>query len=163
MLLLYGATLHYLTLGPPGVPYSRQLQVLPVAWADLGGQVDRIATRMRTTEATEPLVVGMNRYMLASELAFYAHDPVGAAGNTTSQHLFGPSGLMYERWFPSHLQEGRTLLLVALDAAELDDARLLAHVGALGPLQSGVVRRNGRVVGEYFYRTATGYRSADAH
>jgi dolichol-phosphate mannosyltransferase len=159
MLLLYGATLHYLTLGPPGVPYSRQLQVLPVAWGDLGAQVDRIAGQMRATEAAEPLVVGMNRYMLASELAFYAHDPARAAQHTASQHLFGPSGLMYEQWFPARLQEGRTLLLVALDARELDDARLLGHADSLGPLRSGVVRRNGQVIGAYYYRAATGYRS----
>lgn len=159
MLLAYGATLHYLTLGPPGVPYSGQLQALPVAWADLGTQVDRVAVQMRTAEAAEPLVVGMNRYMLASELAFYAHDPVHAAQNTASQHLFGASGLMYEQWFPGRLQEGRTLLLVALDARELEDARLVGHVDSLGPLHSGVVRRNGRAVGEYFYRTAAGYRS----
>lgn len=102
----------------------------------------------------------MNRYMLASELVFYAGDPVHAAHNTASQHLFGPSGLMYEQWFPSPQQEGRTLLLVALEAAELDDARLRLHVSSLGPLCSGVLRRNGRIVGEYFYRTASGYRSA---
>ncbi len=160
VLLLCGATLHYLTLGPPGVPYSRQLQALPVAWSDLGRQVDAVRAQMPTPAgAAAPLVVGMNRYMIASELAFYAGDPVHAAQNTASQHLFGPSGLMYEQWFPSPLQEGRTLLLVALEAAELNDARLSPHVGALGPLRSGVLRRNGRIVGTYFYRTASGYRS----
>ena len=102
--------------------------VLPVAWDDLGTQVEDIAARMRSRDGTAPLVVGMNRYMLASELAFYARDPGHAVRNTTSQHLFGPSGLMYEQWFPSRLQEGRTLLLVALDAPELADARLLPQV-----------------------------------
>jgi dolichol-phosphate mannosyltransferase len=161
VLLLYGATLHYLTLGPPGVPYSGQLQALPVAWSDLGPQVDAMRAQMISpSEPAGPLVVGMNRYMLASELAFYARDPVRAAQNTASQHLFGPSGLMYEQWFPGARQEGRTLLLVALEAAELDDARLGTHVSSLGPLRSGVLRRNGRIVGEYFYRTAAGYRSA---
>jgi dolichol-phosphate mannosyltransferase len=159
LLLLYGAILHYLTLGPPQLPYSRQMLVLPVAWDDLGIQVEGIAARMRSRDGTAPLVVGMNRYMLASELAFYAHDPGRAVRNTTSQHLFGPSGLMYERWFPSRLQEGRTLLLVALDAPELAEARLLPQVATLGPVQSGVVRHNGRVISAYFYREAAGYRS----
>jgi dolichol-phosphate mannosyltransferase len=159
MLLLYGATLHYLTLGPPGLAYSRQMLALPVAWRDLGAQVDGIAAGMRTAGGAGPLVVGMNRYMLASELAFYAHDPARAAQNTTSQNLFGPSGLMYEQWFPNDQQDGRTLLLVALEAPELDEARLRPYVGSLGPLQSGLVRRNGRVISAYFYREAAGYHS----
>lgn len=160
VLLLFGATLHYLTLGPPGVPYSGQLQALPVAWSDLGAQVDRLRAQIPTPTGTAgPLVVGMNRYMLASELAFYARDPVHAAQNTASQHLFGPSGLMYEQWFPRSLQEGRTLLLVALEPAELADARLSPQVSSLGPLRSAALRRNGRIVGEYYYRTAAGYRS----
>ena len=73
VLLLYGATLHYLTLGLPGIPYSGQLQALPVAWSELGAQVERVRAQMPVTPgAADPLVVGMNRYMLASELAFYA-------------------------------------------------------------------------------------------
>lgn len=160
VLLLYGATLHYLTLGLPGIPYSRQLQALPVAWSELGAQVDHLRAQIPTPSGTgAPLVVGMNRYMLASELAFYAADPVHAAQNTASQHLFGPSGLMYEQWFPRPRQQGRTLLLVALEPAELADARLSPQVSALGPLHSGELRRNGRFVGEYYYRTATGYRA----
>jgi dolichol-phosphate mannosyltransferase len=159
MLLIYGATLHYLTLGPAGLPYSRQMLVLPVAWRDLGTQVDAIATRLRSADGPDPLVVGLNRYMLSSELAFYARDPARAAQDTASQNLFGLSGLMYERWFPGAEQDGRTLLLVALNPTELADARLRPYATSLGELKAGVLRRNGRVVSEYFYREAAGYRS----
>ena len=106
-----------------------------------------------------PLVVAANRYMLASELAFYSRDPARSAHNTASQNLFGLSGLMYERWFPPAAQAGRSLLLVALVAAELDDARLAPYVTTLGPLQTGTLQRNGRIAGAYYYRTATGYRA----
>ncbi len=157
-LVAYGALLHYLTLGPPQLPYSHDLRVLPVAWRDLGGQVDALAREVQETSGASPLVVGMNRYTLASELAFYADDPRRAALTTTSQHLFGPSGLMYEQWFPNKAQVGRTLLLVALDAPELDDGRLSAHVAALGPVQEGPIRHNGRIIGQYFYRVARDYR-----
>ncbi len=157
VLIGYAATLHYLTLGLPRVPYSGQLTALPVAWSDLGRQVDGEATRLRAGGAAHLLVVGMNRYMLASELAFYARDPVQAAQNTASQNLFGPSGLMYEQWFPAQRQEGRTLLLVALEVRELDDARLTPRFDSLGEVRSGELHRNGRSVGRYFFRTGTGY------
>ncbi|MBS0580576.1 MAG: glycosyltransferase family 39 protein [Proteobacteria bacterium] len=159
LLLLYGGALHYLTLGPPGVPYSRDLLSLPFAWRDLGEQVDGLAGGLRTPGGPPLLVVGMNRYMVASELAFYARDPVRAARSTTSQNLFGLSGLMYERWFPNAQQQGKDLLLVALQAPELDAPRLQPYVGSLGPLHAGVLRRNGRTVGEYFYRAARDYRA----
>ncbi len=159
MLLVYGALLHYLTLGPPGIPYTRQMLVLPVAWRELGSQVDTLAAALQTPQGSPALVVGMNRYMLSSELAFYRHDPVSAAANTASQNLFGLSGLMYEQWFPVAQQQGRTLLLVALDKGELDDARLQPYVQSLGPVQSALLRHNGRVISEFFYREAEGYRA----
>jgi dolichol-phosphate mannosyltransferase len=133
--------------------------VLPVAWRELGSQVDTLAAALQAGHGSAPLVVGMNRYMLSSELAFYRHDPVSAAANTASQHLFGLSGLMYEQWFPVAQQQGRTLLLVALEKGELDDARLLPYVQSLGPVQSAVLRHNGRAISEYFYREADGYRA----
>ncbi len=121
VLLLFGSVLHYLTAGPPGLPYSKDIQVLPVAWRELGGQVAAEARQLPEAQATAPLVVGMNAYMLASELAFYAPDPQQAAQNTASQHLFGTSGLMYELWFPDQAQHGRTLLVVGLKENDLED------------------------------------------
>jgi dolichol-phosphate mannosyltransferase len=155
LLLLYGSLLHYMTLGLPGVPYSANPLPLPVVWRDLGFKVEAIAGAAPPGAA--PLVVAMNRYMLASELAFYSSDPVRSARNTTSQNLFGLSGLMYERWFPAAAQTGRSLLLVALEPAEMADARLAPYVDQLGPVQTGTLQRNGRTTGVFYYRTAGGY------
>lgn len=160
VLILYGLFLHYLTLGIPGLRYGRQLQGMPVAWADLGGQVSRLADDMTASSGAAPLVVGMNRYMLASELSFYSRAPRTAAHDTASQNLFGPSGLMYELWLPEAAARGRTLLLVAWDRGELDDTKLRAYATGLGPLCEGSLSRNGRVIGRYYYRTAQEYHGA---
>jgi hypothetical protein len=79
---------------------------------------------------------------------------------TSAAHLLGEMGLMYEQWFPSQLQTGRTLLLVAWDAAELDSSRLDKYLDTLEPLHEGGLVRNGRRVRRYYYRVAHGYHAA---
>jgi hypothetical protein len=67
---------------------------------------------------------------------------------------------MYERWFPTNQQVGRSLLLVAWDPDQLAAAHLQKHVDRLEPIQEGVLVRDGRVVRRYFSRVAHGYRNA---
>jgi dolichol-phosphate mannosyltransferase len=78
---------------------------------------------------------------------------------TTSEHLFGNIGLMYERWFPPGLQAGRTLILVGWNPEELTGARVESRVTRLGPLEEGVMTRDGKVIRRYYYRIAYGYRN----
>jgi hypothetical protein len=100
----------------------------------------------------------MDSYFLAGELAFYAPNPREAVGETTSAHLFGEVGLMYERWFPRSAERGRTLLLVAWHAADLGAPEVRASVDALAPVHAGELRRNGNFVRPFYYRFAYGYR-----
>ena len=88
----------------------------------------------------------MDRYFLASELAFYAPDPDAAVSDVTAAHLFGRVGLMYERWTSPAAARGRPLLLVSWDANDLDAPEVRAGVEQLGPLQEGELRRNERFV-----------------
>jgi hypothetical protein len=100
----------------------------------------------------------MDRYALASERAFYSDDRSKSVAETSSWHLFGGMGLMYERWFPVERQSGRTMLLLAWDAGDLAAAHVQSHVSALEPLQEGSLVRNGHLVRRYYYRVALGYR-----
>jgi dolichol-phosphate mannosyltransferase len=161
LLLIYGAFFHYLVLGLPGVGYGKQVELVPVGWRDLGKQVAALRDEIRKS-GSEPLVVGMDRYMIASELAFYAPDRTRAVQQTTSEHLFGNNGLMYERWFPPQLQQGRTLLLVGWNPQDLTGARVESRVTRLDPLREGAMTRDGRLIRRYYYRVAYGYRSVPA-
>jgi len=100
----------------------------------------------------------MDRYAIASERAFYSRDRIKSVAETSSWHLFGGMGLMYERWFPAERQTGRTLLLLGWDAGDLAAENLQNHVSGLEPLQEGTLVRDGRVVRRYYYRVAHGYR-----
>ena len=158
MLLIYGAGLYYLVLGLPGIGYSRHMELLPVGWRDFGTQINAIADDVGKSAGAEPLVVGMDRYAIASELAFYAPDRMRSVRDTSSGHLFGSVGLMYETWFPIAGQQGRTLLLVSWDREDLAADRVASSVERLDPIEAGVVTRGSDSIRPFYYRVAHGYR-----
>jgi dolichol-phosphate mannosyltransferase len=162
LLLIYGAGLHYLVLGLPGLGYGKHIEVIPVGWRELTAHITETANAYRKATGGDVLIVGMDRYAIASELAFYggAHAPAGL--ETANSHLFGGMGLMYERWMPPAAQEHRNLLLVAWTRGELEDKAIAAHVERLGPIEDDVLMRNGIIVRHYYHRLAFGYRFRNA-
>jgi dolichol-phosphate mannosyltransferase len=157
VMLIYGAGLHYLVLGLPGLGYGKHIELVPVGWRDLSRQITEVRAAIRRETGDEPLIVGMDRYMVASELAFYAAAQGAPPLDVSSQHLFGGLGLMYERWMPAASQDGRTLLLVALDRTDLEGKVIESHVERLGPVTDGVLTKNGRIVRHYYYRIGYHY------
>jgi dolichol-phosphate mannosyltransferase len=160
VVVFYAAGLHYLVLGLPGIGYSEQIQLVPVGWHNLGHQVSELEKELERETHQEPLVVGMQRNFISSELAFYDPDGDGAH-KTAGPNLFGGSSLMYEWWFPNKSQDGRTLLLVSFDADDLTRSSVLRHVEHLGPVEAGTFKKNGKTIRRYFYCYAVGYHSAD--
>jgi dolichol-phosphate mannosyltransferase len=158
MLLFYGAGFYHLVLGIPGLGYPSHTELVPVEWRDFARQIDGITDAVRARYGDDLLVVGMDRYAIASERAFYSRDRIKSVAETSSWHLFGGMGLMYERWFPAERQTGRTLLLLGWDAGDLAAVNLQNHVSGLEPVQEGTLVRDGRVVRRYYYRVAHGYR-----
>ena len=160
LVLIYGAAFHYLVLGLPGVAYSEHIELVPVGWRSLGEQVAAIDAEIRTQTGTEPLVVGMDRYAIASELAFYSPDRAHAVSQTSSDHLFGGVGLMYERWSPAASQVGRTLLLVGYKPEDVSGREVESRVQGLGPVREGMLARDGQAIRRYYYRIAYAYLKA---
>ncbi|MDB6086712.1 MAG: glycosyltransferase [Gammaproteobacteria bacterium] len=155
--LLYGAGFYHLASGIPGLGYPQHTELIPVEWRDFGRQIDDIADAVRAKDPAGVLVVGMDRYAIASELAFYSKDQSKGVAGTSAAHLFGDVGLMYEQWFPASRQTGRTLLLVAWDRGQLAPEHMGNRVSSLDPVREGLLLRDGRVVRRYFYRIAHGY------
>jgi len=160
LLLLYGAGLYDLAVGIPGVGYGAHAELVPIGWRELGANVRRIAEEAGGQDGVEPLIVGMDRYAIASELTFYAPDRSKALRDTSSGHLLGQVGLMYEQWFPRAAESGRTLLLVGWNSADLEASALSAYVDRFGPIGRGVLTRGPDTIRPYYYRLAFGYRGA---
>ena len=157
LLLMYGAGLLYLSVGLPATTYSEHMELVPEGWRALGAQTDELVAQVRAATGSQPLVVGMDRYETASELAFYSTNPAAAVRTRTTAHLFGKTGLMYERWFPLAQQAGRTLILIAWDRRDLSDQQISPYVDRLGPIREGILSRGGVPIRHYYYRIVYGY------
>src|SRR5882724_2646400 len=162
MLLLYSAGLHYLALGLPGVGYGDRLELVPVGWRDLGRQINATADDIRRQTGMEPVIVGMDRYELASQLTFYAPDHARSVKETSSRNLFGQGGLMYERWASSLAAGNRPLLLVAWDPHDLSDELTAPYVATLDPPKEGMLSRAGTEIRNFHYRIARGLAAPPA-
>ncbi len=160
LLLIYGAGLHYLVLGLPGLGYGKHIELVPVGWRQFSRRIAVIAETTRAATGSEPLLVGMDRYAIASELAFYLTRRADTVIETSSAHLFGGVGLMYERWTPAAQQEGRTLLLIAWDPNDLAGTAIESQAERLGPIEDEILTRDGQVVRHYYHRLAYNYRSS---
>jgi dolichol-phosphate mannosyltransferase len=162
MLLIYGVGLYYLVLGLPGLGYGKHIEVVPVGWRILSAHMVETANANAQPGGAPLLIVGMDRYAIASELSFYGGARTASGLETANSHLFGGMGLMYERWMPPETQEHRNLLLVAWTRGELEDKAIEAHVGRLGPIEDDVLVRDGILIRHYYHRLAFDYRSAAA-
>ncbi len=158
LILLLGTGLHYLALGLPGVGYGSHLELVPVGWRDLGRQVQAQADVLRRQTGLEPVIVGMDRYELASQLTFYAPDHARSVPETSSRNLFGAQGLMYGRWAKTLDIGRRPLLLVAWDPHDMADEITVPYADSVGPMQTGHLARDGVEIRDFHYRIVTGYR-----
>ncbi|MGV1014057.1 MAG: glycosyltransferase family 39 protein [Methyloceanibacter sp.] len=157
LLLAYGAALHYLALGLPGVDSRTSLKSLPIGWKEFGAQVEKIETDLENITGKEPLRIGMDRYFLSSEIAFYDPDK-DAVPYTAGRSLFGLDSLMYDRWFSPAEAEGQDILLISRSSDGPIAAEALAErFQDLGPILEHVVFKNGLQLGQFYYRIGYNY------
>jgi len=158
-LLIYGAALHYLVLGLPGIApsTSTSLKAIPIGWKEFGAEVEKIATDIENATGKEPLRVGMDRYFLSSEIAFYDPDQ-DAVPHTAGRSLFGLDSLMYDRWIPPAVAKGRDILLVSRrSGGRIAAESLSAWFRTLGPIQEHIVHKGAIPVGRFYWRIGYGY------
>jgi len=159
LVVIYGAGFHYLVLGLPGIGYPSQMHYAPIGWRELARQLDVVERKVNRETGEPALVVGTDRYFISSEFAFYSADPQAAHRKVAGVHLFGPTALMYERWFPAKEQEGRNLILVAWKPDELMHVLIERHATRMGPIEEGSLARDGKPIRKFYYRVLYGYRS----
>jgi len=159
LLLTYGAVLHFLVLGLPGIGQGAALTLksLPIGWQSFGAQVEKIGDELEKETGQEPLRVGMDRYFLSSQIAFYDPDEDGVL-NTAGRSLFGRDSLMYDRWFPSALAKGRDVLLVSRRSDGAIAAESLSgRFRTLGSIRRHVAHKAGVLVSHFYYRVGRSY------
>lgn len=147
LLVVYGGLLYGVQIGLPGFTGGEKMR-LPAAWQEMAGAVDQIEKNLKNETGLEPLVVGMDKYFLSSQLAFY--DP-GGPQEIAGRHLFGGNSLMWEYWLPRELAKGRNVIMVDFEKKDLGDD-LTSFFRELGPILDGEIMKNGQNIGRFFYR-----------
>ena len=164
MLLLSGLCLHYYSLGLPGIPTLNRPFL--TGWDDVARTVDGMVAVIEKKRGQRPVVVGMDKYKIASGLAFYRYRDVFSGGDktpgwviaeTSSGHLFGQNGLMYAYWFPPAALDGKDLLLVASSRDMVDEGFLRGYVGGMSEIRELDVTKNGSIIDHCFIRLVYGY------
>ncbi len=116
LLLIYSAMLFCIVSGKPA-RINQELFIKYIAWSDLTRQVHTIASEIEASTKSTPLIVAMDPYNIASELAFYqadflAHGTISTAYKVIGSDLFGNESLMYRYWSKGVPVDGKTLILV---------------------------------------------------
>jgi dolichol-phosphate mannosyltransferase len=125
---------------------------LPVAWSEFGQAVGAVEAAVAKESAAPVVLIGTDKYFLASEMAFYAQQPELIRDNSIGQSAIGGSSLMYDIWHPTETVRGSTAVLVSLRRSELQQDDIPQYFSRLTDIQEQVVRKNGAVVGSFYYR-----------
>jgi dolichol-phosphate mannosyltransferase len=166
-ILFWGGFLHFLALGLPGLPYPQGGNFASIiGWKDLSRQIEQLEDEVEDATHVEPLLVGMDKYNIASELAFYLTKHNVAKGEakegllyTTGRQVFGMDSLMYHYWFQKslhdkYLDKDLTLILVTRELHELMNDRIASSGWVIGEVKELKVKKNGIPVGQYYYAFA---------
>jgi dolichol-phosphate mannosyltransferase len=176
LLVCYAALSFHAVLGIPGVPYPRTF-ARTMGWPEAARQLRTVHDRLARETGEPPVIVGLDKYFIASELSFFGTPEYLAAGaapradgpetarlKVTSIGALAEGALMFNYWDPPEQLRGRTVILVARRREELATERLAPHFRELDPaihplpLGNSGYGGDGRPIDEYAYRIGYGYR-----
>ncbi|WP_181592443.1 glycosyltransferase family 39 protein [Rhizobium tropici] len=155
--LFFAALLHYVALGLPFVGYGNGIRGLPVAWEEFTSAAEEIKARVVAQTRSRPVLVGMDKYNIASELAFYSKGRT-SLDDITSQNLFGGLGLMFKFWRKEPVADGSTVIMYGFKEDSLPADWLSDWFDSLGPLTSRTVYKDDAPAGQFYYRVGYGFR-----
>ncbi len=178
LLVFYAALSYHVVLGIPGVPYPESFARV-IGWPAAARQLQGVRDRLARESGASPVIVGMDKYFIASQLSFFgtpeylAADQAPGAKDVRAARLavatiapLSGGALMFAYWDPPATFRGRTLILVARRREDLATERLAPHFRELEaaihslPLSNSGYGGDGRLVAEYFYRIGYDYRPA---
>lgn len=150
---------HYIALGFPGVGYRHNIRTLPVAWSEFGGAVAGLEQAVESQSDKPVVLIGMDQYFVASEMAFYVRPDGIPAVNSIGRGAIGTGSLMYDIWFPPSFSSGKTALMVSLGKGELERPDLASRFSRLTDIRKQIVEKRGREIGSFYYRVGYDLRT----
>ena len=154
LLVIHGASFYYISLGLPGAGPMTPSRLFG-EWRALANSVETVKRRVQLETGSKPVIVGMDKNFISSELSFY--DPDGPE-NTGGAHFFGNRSLMWLFWFPRSTAVGKNVLMIDLDRKQLMQPSLPQYFDSVGDVFEETLKKDGRVVGYFYWRVGYRYR-----
>jgi dolichol-phosphate mannosyltransferase len=155
--LILGASFCYISLGLPGAgPMTGER--LFGEWRLLAERVGTIEKLVKIETGSEPIIVGMDKNFISSELSFYSAVGSDGAKNIGGSHLVGGESLMWAFWSPRSAAMGKNLLMIELSRNKLLNPGLADYFEKIGEVHTETLEKYGRVVGRVYWRAGYGYR-----
>lgn len=158
LLCIYIPLLSYLSGFFPFLPYSARLYKVKTGEA-LAQRVLELQTEVKEDEGVSPVVVGMDKHYLASQLGFYFAKLRGQGFEATEgRELFGRNSLMYEYWSVPDKLIGRSMILISRTKDDLSNPVVLPYVTEADEIRKQIIYENGWETGTYYTRVIKGYK-----
>lgn len=150
----------YMTAGMPGMDKKNGLK-FPIAWKAYGDKVEEIETRLEQDTQSEPIIIGLDKYWLASQASFYDTD-----GDTdrnrepefAGENLVDGDGLMWNSWVVPEMVAGRNGLLVSFTEDKLEGSWITRHFASVGGITRELLVNGEGEVGHFYWRVGYNYR-----
>lgn len=154
LLLFYGIGFYMIHLGLPGLPALSGMP-LPIGWKPMAAEIEQL----RSEVGGHPIIVGLDSYKIASAFSFY--DPHGdASTHTSGSHLFDQESVMWRFWQPKEEAEGKSVMMISFKSEDLSNPKLNDHFESITEVSEYAIKREGRIVGRFYYRVGQQYRAA---
>ena len=156
LIFIHGGSFYYISLGLPGAgPMSPER--LFGEWRQLSDRVEKIERVLEDKTGSEPIIVGMDKNFISSELSFYdsAHD---RPENTGGSHFFGGQSLMWAFWSPRSAAVGRNFLMIDFSRDRLTNPSLSGYFASTSEVFTEALEKDGRVIGNFYWRIGYVYR-----
>jgi dolichol-phosphate mannosyltransferase len=157
LLFIHSGFFYYISRGLPGAgPMSPER--LFGEWRELAEKVGQIRTTVEAKNGSRPIIVGMDKNFISSEISFYDSIDDYAPYNTGGSHFFGQRSLMWAIWYPRSAAVGKDFLMIDFDRKRLMSPKLSQYFDTLSDVSTESLKNNGRVVGYFYWRVGHAYR-----
>ena len=150
----------YLSFGLPLIPYGQSLHRI-LGWRSMSEAVIAQADNMTVVDGQAPIIAGMDKHFIASNLSFYSHSLNRNNKNWTqyeftSRNIIDEYALMWGIWSHSKEYQGKTILMVAKNKNDLSDERLSSKFSVLEPIKQLDLKTRDKTTRTYYTRVGRG-------
>ena len=157
LLVIHGGSFYYIAKGLPGAGPMTADRLFG-EWRALADNVNIIRQDLEKRTGAKPIIVGMDKNFISSELSFYDFPDHDGPTNTAGAHLFGSTSLMWAFWFPRSAAAGKNILMVDFNQKSLTHPFLSQHFEAISGISRETIKKDGRIVGYFYWRVGYRYR-----